>query len=523
MSHCFISIHILLNKLIYKMCDVCTMRNMKRVAASALLFFAWVLTGCHVGPEYHPPWNAAPEKWKYDSEDHNNEFFSDVWWEVYRDPVLNELEQQAIMNNPTVIGALERIMQARAQAGIVGADLYPQITVNPSYSSIGILVKNFLGNRTGSGTVLNPLCPPPFCLQQNQLPPVFRQHQLQNLLPLNLSYEVDLWGKLRDRYDSAVYNEQAVEWDYQQTLLVLTTDLATAYFLMRLYDAQIDLYLETIKAYQKAYDITLARYKGKVINYSDVSRAAFQLSNAKQDYYEAVRNRAVQENQIAALVGQPAPIFCLEHSPLVEEPPKVPAGIPSDVLYYRPDILSLERTMASQHALMSAAFAEFFPSLTLTGAIGYSSPDSEHFLKWISRYWSIGASVAQTVFDGGRLVSNLELARARFGEAGANYYERVLVAFEEVENALAGIKFYANQQDWLVESIKAAETTVNIATDRYKMGVAIFLEVTTAQQDELTAKRAYNAVLAFRYLSTVQLIKALGANWCGDSCECCGS
>ncbi len=501
------------------------MRFMSKVTVAALLSFVFVLTSCHVGPVYHPPWNAAPEKWKYDSEDHNNEFFSDVWWEVYQDPVLNELEQQAIMNNPTVIGALERIMQARAQAGIVEADLYPQLTVNPAYFGQGILQQNFFGRNAANATNgINPSCFPPGCLLPiTQTPNVFRQHQIQNLLPLNISYEVDLWGKLRDRYSAAVYNEEAVEWDYQQTLLVLTTDLATAYFLMRLYDAQIDLFLETIKAYQKAYDITLARYQGRVINYSDVSRAAFQLSNAKADYWEAVRNRAVQENQVAMLTGQPAPVFKLKHNPLTLNPPKVPAGIPMDVLYYRPDILSLERTMASQHALMSAAFADFFPSLSLTGALGFSSPDSEHFLKWISRYWSIGASVAQTVFDGGRLVSNLELAKARFGEAGANYYERVLIAFQEVEDALASIKFYANEQNWLSDAVDAAVKTVNIATDRYKMGVAIFLEVTTAQQDELLARRAYNAILASRYIATVQLIKALGANWCGDNSECCGN
>lgn len=503
---------------------ICTMRIMnKKPARLALLFTVMFLTGCHVGPDYHPPWNAAPEKWKYDSEDHDNEFYSDVWWEIYQDPVLNELEQLAILNNPTVVGALERIMQARAQAGIVGADLYPQLTVNPAFTGMGMLIKNSFQNNS-SNAALACLCPQLANIQQNT-PGVFRQHQVQNFLPLNLSYEVDLWGKLRDRYASAYYNEEAVEWDYQQTLLVLTTDLATAYFLMRLYDAQIDLYLETIKSYKRAYDITLARYQGKVINYSDVSRAAYLLTNAQADYYEAVRNRAVQENQIAALTGQWAPVFCLKHDPLVQEPPKVPAGIPSDVLYYRPDLLSLERTMASQHALMSAAYADFFPSLTLTGTLGFLSPDSEHFMKWISRYWSIGASVAQTVFDGGRLVSNLELARARFGEAGANYYERVLESFKEVEDALAGIKYYADQQLFVEKSVSAAETTVNIAMDRYKMGVAIFLEVTTAEQDELLAKRAYNAILAQRYISTVQLIKALGANWCGngDDCECTGS
>lgn len=499
---------------------VCTMRSMNKIFSLALLSSLCLLSSCHVGPLYHAPWNAAPPKWKYDNSDQENAFYSDVWWEVYQDPLLNELEQQAVLNNPTVIGALERIMQARSQAAIVEADLYPQLTFNPSYLGMGILTQssNRSASAIGAATGAAAACCNNFANLANQTPPaLFRQHQIQNLFPLNLSYEVDLWGKLRDRYRSAVYNEEAVEWDYQQTLLVLTTDLATAYFNLRLYDAQIDLYLETIKSYKKAYDITLARYEGRVINFSDVSRALFQLSNAEADYYEARRNRAVQENVIATLTGQPAPIFSLDHNPLINDPPNVPAGIPSDVLYYRPDILSLERTMASLQALESAAYADFFPSLTLTGALGFSSPDSAHLIKYISRYWSIGASVAQTVFDGGRLVGNFELARARFGEAGANYYERVLVAFEEVENALAGIMFYAKQQDRLQESVKAAETTVQIAMDRYKMGVAIFLEVTTAEQDELSAKRAYNYVLADRYLSTVQLIKALGANWCSGS------
>lgn len=467
------------------------MRKASLLLTSALLV---VLSGCHVGPKYYPPADEAPIAWKHPTSDPTKAFYADCWWEVFNDYELNKLEYEGLSNSPTLLAALYRVMQARDEAGIAASRLYPQLTLNPSFMSTGLLTM-LMGGAGQLGQKIT------------------RVHQRSGDLLLNMSYEVDFWGKLDDRYLSALYHEEALEWDYETVMLTLTADIAASYFQIREYDTQLELYREEIASFKKAYEITFARYEGKVSNFSDASRAALLVTNAEAAYFDISRLRDIEEDRLATLIGRPAPEFCIGADPLKSPPPEVPAGVPSDVIFQRPDLLAQEREMASQHALIKAAFADFFPSITLTGALGWSSPDLKHFLHWKSRYWSIGGIIAQTVFDGGAKYFNYELAKDRFGEAGADYWQDTLVAYQEVENALASIELYAKEQAALKESIKWAEKTLQIAKDRYRNGVAIYLEVTTAEQDALEAKRAYNLVLGNRYLSTIQLIKALGGGW----------
>lgn len=461
-----------------------------RKTALYIVVSAFIASGCHVGPEYTPPCAPIPEQWKSPHQDPSYKTCGANWWDVFADPTLNDLEQLAIYNNHDLRGAIDRVIQARAIAGIAAADFYPQLTLDPAYSNQIELTKLF-----------------------GATPPLVREHQLMYTLPINLSYEVDFWGKIRDQYRAAFYNEEAQAWDYQTTLLLLTSDLADAYFQLRTADTQIDLFLSTIQNRQKAYDINLSRYEGQLINYSDVSRAAFELSNAQTDYYEAQRRRILLENRIATLIGQPASAFHLPHNPLQSAPPKVPAGVPADILRQRPDIAEAERKLASQNASVGVAVADFYPSLQLTGSLGYLSPDFKHFMEWISRFWAMGANMDQTIFDGGRKSFNLELARARYGEAGEIYQQTVLTALQEVEDALASIEYFEKEQMTSGKSVEAAKTTYQISYDRYQKGVAIYLEVTDSQRDELSSERAYNLILGSRYTATIQLLKALGGNW----------
>jgi multidrug efflux system outer membrane protein len=480
-------------------------KGMGKFLLTLPLVFILLASGCRVGPKYHPPVSNVPLEWKNSHIEPQMPIYGNNWWDIFQDPLLDELEQLAIGNNRNLRAALDRVLEARAIAGIAGSNLYPQLNLQPIYNNQGVLIQV---PRNNSSNVAP--CPP---MQAANNPSVFRMHQQLYELPFNLSYEVDFWGKIRDQYDFALYNEQAQEWAYQTTLLLLTSDLAEAYFRLRTSDTQIDLFLNTYQNRLKSYDINLARYESKISNYSDVSRAALEVSNAKTDYFEAMRQRSLLENQIAVLIGQPASTFHLAHNPLQIDPPRIPAGIPSDIIRQRPDIAEAERVLAAQNANVGVAVASFYPSLQLTGSLGFLSPDFKRFMEWISRFWAMGANANQTIFDGGFLYYNLQLAKAQYGEAGEIYQQTVLTALQETEDALASIEYLEKEQISSGESVVAAKTTTKISMDRYLNGVAIYLEVTDSQRDELLAERNNNLVLGSRYVAAVQLMKAIGGNF----------
>lgn len=451
------------------------------------------LAGCQVGPMYEPPDHPyTPEKWKHEGSSESRDPLCN-WWEVFEDATLNELEEQALENNPDLYAAMERVFQARALAGVALSNLFPQISLVPSYSNQEILQKIFAA--------------------QPPIPKFLREHQITNALPLNLTYEIDLWGMLYSNYQSANYFAESQEAAFQAAILTLTADLANSYFRLRTLDREIDLYLETIETRKIALEINQARYQMQLTDYSSVSRAALDLTNVEADYYEASRQRDIEENRIATLIGMPASDFDLLHSPLIGAPPAIPAGIPSDVLLQRPDIAAAERLRASDNAQVRVAYAAFFPQFSITAALGFSSPDLKHFLKWKSRYWQIGGTVNQFLFDGGERCSNLELAIAQFRETDDEYQSQVLTAFQEVEDALGNIEQYYFEAEKLRESTFSATTTYQIARDRYLQGVTFYLDVVDSERDLLNAQRAHLTAEGLRYSATIQLIKALGGMW----------
>lgn len=466
-----------------------------------LIFIFLLLFGCKLGPPYSTPEVEIPEKWKTEQTCNQQTSCLENWWEIFQDDTLNDLEEQAIKYNPNLYAALERVFQARAIAGVVGADLYPQATLNPSYTSTGQLFKIFLPGVPGGQTLF-----------QN-IPNIFRIHQMQYVLPLNLSYEIDLWGRLRSQYDSAKFNAEAEEDAYYTSLLTLTTDLANYYFQLRSFMTQQQLYENTLKSRRKALELTERRFKSGLITYLDVAQASLELTNTESQYYDIVRQKNLQENQIAVLIGAPASCFMLEAKPLTKAPPCIPSGIPSTILLKRPDIAQAERTMASEHALIGAAYASFFPSLNLTGALGFLSPDLKHFLTWKSRYWQVGVNASETIFDGWRNCSNLALSYSRYREAADLYKQQVLVAFREVEDALNNLEMQAKQAESLERSVASAKTSFQLTEDRYIKGAGTYLDVVETERLKLDAERNFVNLLGVRYLSTVQLIKALGGCW----------
>lgn len=464
------------------------------------LLFLLIVSGCRVGPHYEPPAATVPEEWKNDQPCVTHAPFVDFWWEVFADDTLNELEQSAVQNNPTLFVALQRVFEARALACVEASNLYPQLFINPSYTNQEAL---FQANLP-SGINIPGL--------SGGIPP-FRVHQLQYLLPLNLNYELDLWGKLRDNYDAAAFHADAETEAYFSSMLSLTADLASTYFQMRTLDATIDFLIANIETRQKNYDLTQARFDKGLVTYLDVTQAQVDLATVRSNYHDAIRLRRLSENQIAVLTGQLASDFCLEHNPLNGMPPAIPAGIPSTILLQRPDIAQAEREMASQHALVNSAYASFFPSISLTGALGYLSPDASQFTKWISRFWMMGANGSQMVFDGGRDCCTLKAAWARFGEASGAYQQQVLTAFREVEDALNNIEQQGKEAEQLRIASQASKKAVDISMNRYRRGVAIYLEVVENERLQLEVEVEWINRQGALYISTVQLIKALGGSW----------
>lgn len=462
--------------------------------------FLLIVSGCRVGPHYEPPAPAVPEEWKNSQPTVVQAAFVDFWWEVFNDCTLNELEQCAVQNNPTLYAALERVFEARALACVEASNLYPQLFLNPSYNDFGALTQVNLP----SGVNIPGL--------SGGIPP-FRIHQMQYMLPLNLNYELDLWGKLRDNYDAAAFNADAQTEAYFSSMLTLTADLASTYFQLRTLDATIDLLKANIETRRKNLELTNSRFNKGLVTYLDVTQAQVDFATVQSNYHNAVRLRRLAENQIAVLTGQIASDFCLAHNPLKGVPPVIPAGIPSTILLQRPDIAQAERAMAAEHALVNSAYASFFPSISLTGALGYLSPDASQFTKWISRYWMLGANGSQMVFDGGRDSCTLKAAWARFRESSGFYQQQVLAAFREVEDALNNIEQQAKEEEQLKIASEASRKAVDISLNRYRNGVSIYLEVVENERLQLEVEVERINRQGALYISTVQLIKALGGSW----------
>lgn len=468
------------------------------VFCSLLLFL--ICNACRVGPAYCPPEPEAPEEWKTSISNIESTPYRENWWEIFDDDRLNELEQTAIENNPTLYIALERVVEARALAGVKKADLYPHINLNPSFYDAGLLFKQFVP----SGVSL----PTPTTLSD-----VFRVHAMLYSIFLSTSYEVDLWGKIRGQYESAVYSAEAQLQDYYTSLLTLTSDLAGHYFQLRSLDAQLDYLNATIENYQRDVDLLRSRFEKGIANLVDVTNASLQVTNAQANHEDAFRLRRIEENAIAVLIGRIPSEFCLEHNPLICPPPLIPPGLPAMTLMQRPDIAEAERKMASEHVLIGVAYASFLPSLKLTSYLGFASPDFKQFLRWISRLWAFGVSAGEPVFDGGKNCANLRAAWARYREASGTYQQQILVAFQEVENALNNIEMQSRQSNYLLQSVESSEKTFMLSSNRYQKGLVNYLEVVDSERAKLGAQLSYISLQGARYISTVQLIKALGGSW----------
>jgi len=453
--------------------------------------------GCQIGSKYVPPPLDAPPTWK------NNRTntacadlcYTDYWWQVFNEPLLDSLEQEALSKNYDLQIAFERVQEARSSMLAAKADLYPQLYLKPLYNNQGVLYESY-----SDGVIV-------------------RAHEMLYLLPFTLSYEADLWGKIRSRYQAARENWEGEQEAYRSMLLILTADLATAYFQIRTLDAQIDLLKDTIDNRERSVKITRSRYKSKLIDFADVTHAELEVSTAQATLQEMIRLRSEIENRLAVLTGGQASEFCFAHNPLQGVPPEIPVGVPSEVLLRRPDIAEAERQMAAEHSLVNSAYASFFPSLSLTAVAGSSSPHLRYFLKHKGRWWGYGARSSQMIYDGGRLSADLSIQETRFREASAAYQQKVLLALQEVEDALSNLENYAQEYNELSGAVSWAQKSTRIANNRYKNGITSYLDVVISEDQQLANQILQNNLQGLRFAATIQLIKVIGGSWDNQSSQ----
>jgi multidrug efflux system outer membrane protein len=462
----------------------------------ALCILAWA-AGCTVGPNYQRPRVEVPPAFKepppagWKQAQPRDEIAKGDWWVVFGDPVLNDLEKQATHANESLKAAVERVDQARALARIAQAQLYPAVSVDASVARA----------HTGANRPVQPETA------------VASYTYNTFTLPLDASYEVDIFGKVRRSLEAARADYQVSVAAYQTVLLTLKSDLAQDYFNLRYLDADRAVLRENIKVQQDFLDLTRRRYEGGLANGLEVAAAETQLDTTQALYVGEERERNQLEHAIATLLGRPAAEFSLPQNPLNLTPPVLPPGLPSDLLERRPDVAEAERQMAAASARIGVARAAYFPDLSLTASAGYLSSGLTNLLSGPSTAWFIAPLLSVPVFQGGRLQANYQYAQASYREAVDNYRQQVLAAFQQVEDGLSDLRVLEDQARAQDLAVQASQHTVDISTARYKEGLAAYLEVLTAASTLLQNQRTSAQILGLRLISSVQLINALGGGW----------
>ena len=455
-----------------------------------------LLTSCMVGPDYVRPsgpmtlaYKEAPppgEGWKLAQP--SDAMARGQWWETFGDPQLNALEEQVTAANQDLKVAEARFSQARAIVGFDRAALFPTISAGVGISSI---------RRSDKG---------PFRIRS--FPPTG-----DFLLSFDLSYELDLWGRIRRTVAAAREEAQATAADLETVQLSLQAELAMNYFQLRSADAQQRLLNNTVKAFTDALQLTVNRFEGGAAPKSDVAQAQTQLETTRVQATDVAVQRAQFEHAIAILMGQPPAAFSLPPAPLNLQPPPIPVGLPSQLLERRPDIAAAERRVAEANEQIGIAKAAYYPTVVLGASAGFEGSKITNWLQWPSLLWSVGASLTQTLFDAGRRNATSEVATANYDALVATYRQTTLTAFQQVEDNLAALRVLAQEAEEQRRAVAAAQESLQLATNRYEGGVDTYLLVVTAQTIALTNELNAVNILLRRMNASALLIKAIGGGW----------
>jgi multidrug efflux system outer membrane protein len=475
-----------------------------------------------VGPDYRRPPQDVPGGFKSattrESEGATTRpVLSREWWRLFNDPTLVQLERDAIRANYDVRAALARVLQARAAARVTASEFYPAITLDPAISrsrssgttgssrsggTSGVTVDPVTGAVIGGGSTSGS---------------TGGRTSTSVRIPFDLSYEIDVWGRVRRLYESAQAQVRASEDAYQVVLQTLEADVAQNYFTIRSLDAQAEILAKNVESYRRQVSLTQTQRRAGLVGDLDVAQAQALLNSTIAQAIDISRQRADTEHALAILLGRPPAEITVHPMPLDLAPPEVPPGLPADLLRQRPDVAQAEATLAAASAQIGVAIAAFYPTFRLTGAAGFQSADVQHALDWESRVWSIGPSVSFPVFVGGQLQANLDEVRARFDELAATYRGTVLTAFGDVEDSLTDLHLRADQQRAQDAAVQASRESLRLSEIQYRGGLANYLQVIDAERTLLTNELSAVQILQQRLTSTVLLIKAMGGGWDPDN------
>ncbi len=465
-----------------------------------------ILAGCTVGPKYHPPaiqppppaYKEAPTATTTSQNPDDGTWLpaqpADAkirgdWWAIFNQPELNDLESQLNINNQNIKLYFENFMQARALVRIARAQYFPTISVGPSYSrsrSSGNL-SNTANANTG------------------------RTSQIYSL-PLDVSWTPDLFGRIRNQVHAAQFTAQVSAADLENERLIEQADLADYYFEIRGQDALIKLYTQTVANYQKSLDLTQAQYDTGVGDQLSVVEAQTTLRSAQASLTNLGILRAQYEHAIAVLIGKSASDFSLPSLPITTAPPPIPIGMPSLLLQRRPDVAAAERTMASANANLGVAYTAFYPSLTLSAGGGFESSLFKHIADWPSRFWSVGPSFSQPIFNAA-LSAELHQYVAIYNADVASYRQTVLTAFQQVEDYLAETRILSQQIQQQRLAVDSAQNALNLEMGRYQTGIDPYINVVTLQNTLFSNQQTLTSLQINQMTGAIQLVEALGGGW----------
>ena len=465
-----------------------------------------VAAACNVGPKYHAPTAETPAAYKeLTPEDYKNtdgwklatpkdDALRGKWWEIFGDPQLNALEEKVTVSNQNIAAATASFFASRALVKEARAQLFPTVGTTPAITA-----------QRPSATVTGG--------KPASSAPSAAKTFVEYALPFDATWQPDLFGRIRNTIKSSEYGAQVSAADLANVRLTVQTDLAVDYFEMRGQDALKQLLDSTVVDYQQSLDYTKAQYETGIGTEEAVAEAETQLETTKAQDTALGIQRAQFEHAIAMLTGQPASSFSLPVEPLASTPPAIPIGVPSQLLERRPDIAAEERLVAQANAQIGIARAAYYPTVTLSAVAGLESTSIASWFTWPSRFFSVGPSAAETIFDAGLRRATMEQFRAQYDETVANYRQTVLTAFQQVEDNLASLRILSVELQHQDAGVKSAENTLAIAQDRYKLGLDPYLNVLTAQTALLANQETAVTLHIQQMTASGGLIEALGGGW----------
>ena len=502
------------------------------VAATAVLALA---SGCVVGPKYHAPLAPVPvapaykearspggapapanpnaavspsdtdSVWKVAQP--SDAMLRGKWWTVFNDAELNGLEDQLEINNQNIKVYFENFLAARALIREARAQFYPSVTLGPSFnrsrSSANLSnTVGTIGSTTSSGSTTT----------TSTATATGRQSTIWDA-PVDISWEPDLWGRIRNQVRADQYSAQVSAADLENEKLTEEATLAQTFFELRGEDALQQVLNNVVKADQSSYELTKVQYETGIADRISVVQAETTLRSAEASAINVGVARAQYEHAIALLIGKPASDFSMPVRAVTTAPPALPVGVPSQLLERRPDIAAAERTMAQANAQIGVETAAYYPSLTLSASGGFESSTFKHWFDWSSRLWSIGPSFSETVYDAGLRRATIQQYTATYNADVASYRQTVLTAFQQVEDALAQVRILSQQIEKQRQATEAAQNYANLEYDRYKTGIDPYLDVMIAETTLLGDQQSLVSLQIQQMTAAVSLVEALGGGW----------